>query len=216
MSAVTVQPLDTSANLLAALLWQHNNATRLTCLMQAKQAWINTNQADFWTNWVRDVFDLRTANAFGLQVWGIILGIPISIGTNSAPVIRPAFGFSTENENFDNANFLPGQGNGENLTLDEARFLLQLRYFCLICRPCTVQVNQFLARVFPGVACFDTFDMSGIDYVFQTPPSPALATLLQRYDVLPRAATVGTGSSVLGRPRFGFGEYNENFNNGTF
>lgn len=216
MTPITVQTLDPSADLLAALLWQHNNAARLTALIRAKQAWVNTNQAEFWTAWVRDVFDLRTANEFGLQVWGIVLGIPIAIGSNTPPVIRPSFGFGDTNINFNNGNFLPSQSSGENLTTAEARFLLQLRYFCLICRPCTWEINQFLARVFPDVSCRDTLDMSGITYEFKSPVSPALMGMLSRYDVLPRAAAVGAGSSVQGQPVFGFGEYNQNFNHGNF
>lgn len=216
MNPIKVQPFDPSANLLAALLWQHNNAVRLTCLIQAKQAWINTNQEDFWKSWLRDVFDLRTANEFGLQVWGIILGIPISIGVNEPVVIRNSFGFGENNLNFNNGNFLPSQYSGEKLTMDEARFVLRMRYFCLICRPCTWQINQFLAKVFPSISCQDSLDMSSITYTFADPVSPALNNILEKYAVLPRAATIGTGQDSTGKPVFGFGEYNQNFNNGTF
>lgn len=210
------QVFDPSANVLLALLWMHNNAARLTCLMRGKQDWVNTNQRDFWDAWKRDVFDLRTANAFGLQVWGIILGVPVSISDGSSPVIRPAWGFEEFNENFNNGNFLPSMGTTDPLTIDEARFVLQLRYFSLICRPCTWQINEFLSRVFPTVSCRDTLNMSTIIYNFETPVSPALMGVLLTKNIFPRPATVGVAVNVMGRDVFGFGEYNENFNNGNF
>ena len=75
--AATIQEFDFSVDLLQAILWQYNNATSLQSLLNSEQAWVIENQTEFWENWLRDVFDLRTANEFGLSVWSIILGIPL-------------------------------------------------------------------------------------------------------------------------------------------
>jgi len=93
--ATTIEQLDFSTNLLRAMLWQHNTATQLEALVRAKDNWYQTNQRDFWTNWVKDVFDLRTANAFGLQVWSRILGIPLQVAITPSNPLVPGWGFAS-------------------------------------------------------------------------------------------------------------------------
>lgn len=90
-----IQTFDYSINLLRALLWQDNQATALTALLQQKQDWYDTNVSTFWENWVQDVFDLRTANEFGLAVWAIILGVPTS--AILPPTNKANFGFGLTN-----------------------------------------------------------------------------------------------------------------------
>ncbi len=92
----TIQKFNTSVDILASLLWQHNNASALQTLLTKKQEWYDDNLDDFWQNWERDVFDLRTANAFGLKVWSIILGIPLTAVVGPTVANKPAWGFSAE------------------------------------------------------------------------------------------------------------------------
>ena len=75
-----IQLFDFSVDLLRAILWQYNDATRLQSLLQQKQDWYNEQQTEFWSSWYRDVFNLDTANDFGLAVWSIILEVPLTIG----------------------------------------------------------------------------------------------------------------------------------------
>ena len=74
---VDIQSFDFSVNLLQALLWEYNEASNLQSILTQKQAWYNTNQSNFWNNWIVNVFDMRTANEFGLTVWSIILDLPL-------------------------------------------------------------------------------------------------------------------------------------------
>lgn len=214
---MNIQQIDFSVDLLQALLWQHNNAPRITALMRLKNLWYQTNQEEFWTAWVRDVFDLRTANEFGLKVWSIILGIPLTMIFEPGQGVK--FGFGEFNKNFNNGNFGTLGSVSAGLTADQARLLLQLRYFQLICRPTVPEINQFLAYVFRGqgnVFCKDTNDMQYVIYSFGFAPGSMLMKMLVYYDVLPRPAGVGVQIIVEGRPVFGFGDFNRNFNNGTF
>lgn len=204
-------------NILRALLWQHNSAPRITALMQAKQAWYERNHVKFWEDWQKNVFVLDTADAFGLQVWGVILGVPISIGGNNNAVTVAPFGFGEFNKNFDNANFSDVvTPNGVVLDVEDARVMLKLRYFYLICRPCADQINEFLEKVYPNAKCFDNLNMGAIVYNFERPVSPPLMAVFLAGGILPRPATIGININVAGRPVFGFGDYNKNFNNGTF
>ena len=62
---------DYAVDLLQALIWQYDNAPRLQKLIQQKQDWYNRNNTEFWTDWLKNVFNINTANDFGLTVWGI-------------------------------------------------------------------------------------------------------------------------------------------------
>ena len=68
---------ECSINLLTALDWQRSNADVIQNLITKKQEWYEANHCDFWNDWVTDVFNLDTANDFGLSVWAIILDEPI-------------------------------------------------------------------------------------------------------------------------------------------
>lgn len=100
----TVQEFDYSVDLLRALLWQYEDAAGLQALLRQKSEWYDANHAQFWLDWHRDVFNLPTASEFGCAVWGVILGVPLSLslpGTGD----RPAFGFGLNNQNFERGNF---------------------------------------------------------------------------------------------------------------
>lgn len=219
------QTFDLSIDILSALLWQHNHADQLQAIMRLKQAWYDDNQSDFWRNWLRDVFDLRTANEFGCRVWAEILGTRLNLNVDPSDINKPTFGFGKEGggtnsfQNFTHGNFGALGGTTIGLTLAQQRMLLRLRYFTLISR-CTVpEINRILADVFAdeGPAyVLDNNDMSYIVYVFLFQPSSALAFLLQNFDLLPRPATVGVQYNVINRPVWGFGDFNRNFNNQTF
>ena len=77
------QILDLSVDLTKSLLWQYDSTQSLLSIVEQKSAWYQTNQVGFWNSWIADVFDIRTANTFGLNVWGIIVGISrnLTVGT---------------------------------------------------------------------------------------------------------------------------------------
>ncbi|WP_231668322.1 DUF2612 domain-containing protein [Ralstonia solanacearum] len=54
----------------------------------------NATHTAFWENWIRDVFDLRTANDFGLSVWSEILGVPLAVTVDPTKPGTPVFGFA--------------------------------------------------------------------------------------------------------------------------
>lgn len=215
----TVQAFDYSVNVLRALLWQYNRASKLESILTSKQLWYLQNQTEFWTDWFRDVFDVRTVNAFGAQVWSRILGVRLSIETNPVIAGAPQWGFGPYAQNFTRGNFAQGGSGSVVLSIEQQRLVLRLRYFQLITR-CTVpEINRFMASVFGDlgkVYVQDLNDMSFIVYVFDFSPDSQLSFILQNYDLLPRPATVGVSYIVTARDVFGFGEFNENFENGTF
>lgn len=212
----TILPLDFSVDLLRAILWQYNDATRLQSLLQSKQDWYNENQRDFWENWVRDVFDLRTANEFGLTVWAIILGMPLFLETEDEPD-KDIWGFGEYRENFNNGNFASSGGVG--LTLEQKRIVLRLRYFQLTTRATVPEINAFFAYLFSDLGrayVADGLDMTAL-YIFEFDISSPLKMVLTEFDLLPRPAGVRIDYVIAGEAQgWGFGRYRENFNNGNF
>jgi hypothetical protein len=222
-----IQSFDYSVDLLQALLWQYNEATAIQSLVGDKQDWYNMEQSDFWSEWYDDVFNLVTADTFGLSVWCIVLGVPYFV--NYSPVdVGEVWGFDDDdftsgNQNFENGNFADAANGRIVLSLDEQRFLLRLRYFQLTTRGDINSINLFLNYLFTDSACpytgtmwvLDGLDMT-MTYVLNCDMSDAMRQVLVQYDLLPRPAAVGLKVVDLTQPVWGFGEDNQNFENGTF
>lgn len=222
-----IQEFDYSVNLTGNILWEYNNSTNLLSLINAKQIWYDENFTQFWTDWYTDVFNLQTANDFGLAVWSIILGLPLFI--NLFPENnKPIWGLADDNtgangnKNFDNGNFAYEQ-NGIVLTTEQKRIVLKLRYFQLSTRADVLSVNAFLKFVFGDdvIYVLDGLDMSMV-YVWLFEMDPVLLQALTLYDLLPRPAAVGIRYIPGLKPVFGLADDdtgangNKNFDNGTF
>lgn len=214
----TVQEFDASVNLLAAVLWQYEDSEKLKALAYAKQAWTTENQTNFWLGWYRDVFNVDTANAFGLSIWGRILNV--RLGVEVAPQDKVNFGFGSFNKNFNApSNFGVTSDQTQSLTIEQQRLVIKLRYFQLTSRGTVPEINRFLNQLFGnqgGAFVIDPHDMSFAIYQFSFNPDSQLRFILDEFDLLPRPAGVGVRWQVQMRPVFGFGQYNLNFNNGTF
>lgn len=213
----TIQQFDYSVNLLRALLWQYNEAKNLQALLEDKQQWYNDNQQGFWQDFYTNIFDLRTANDFGLQVWSIILGQPLFINTPDSG--EPTFGFGTFHENFTRSNFAASASATHRLSTETARILLQLRYFQLISSGTVPETNRALKWIFAqkyGTAfLIDNHDMTQF-YTFEFALPSDLVFIFNNFDVLPRPAGVGSSYRVIVNKAFGFDADHANFDNGNF
>ena len=213
----TIQQLDFSTNLLRALLWQHDNAPRLKALLAEKQAWYDDQNKQFWTDWMRDVFDLRTANPFGLSVWAIILGQPIVFSNVSDPS-QPAWGVGTYHRNFGRGNFASGRQSYE-LSMETARVILRLRYYRLIGTVQAPAINRALKDVFfenygPAFVT-DLLNMKQM-YIFGFVPPTDMQFAFNHFDVLPRPSTVGSQWKIVVEEPWAFGPTRQNFGHGNF
>ena len=73
---------DFIIDLQKTILWQYDKASKLRSLIDQKQAWYKINVTDFIANFFVNIFNLKTANDFGLSVWGRILNFPRQIFLN--------------------------------------------------------------------------------------------------------------------------------------
>lgn len=213
----TVQVFNPNIDIFKAVLWQYEEAENIVELTQARQSWLRENHGNFWTSWCRDVFNISTANDFGLAVWARILDVNLGV-TNESQDGKVPFGFGAFNENFNNSNFGQVAGSTQTLSTEQKRLVIRLRYFQLTSRGSVTEINEFLNLVFGEQQAWvlDPQDMSYAIYVFGFQPDSSLRFILEKYDLLPRPSTIGVQWLVASRPVFGFGIYNKNFNNGTF
>lgn len=219
-----IQQFDFSVDLLRAILWQYNDATRLQTILARKAEWYAENHTDFWTTWITDVFDLRTANEFGLAVWAQILNVPL-VAATAGTGDRPVFGFAPDpgepengNLNFDHGNFGQDVDGTVTLTTEQKRLLLRLRYFQLTSTGAVPEINFVLATIFgaEGLAyVLDGHDMT-MTYIFEFFPASNVLFVLENFDVLPRPSAVELNVLVQPRDTFGFAPYYLNFENSNF
>ncbi|MFN6885292.1 DUF2612 domain-containing protein, partial [Proteus mirabilis] len=170
---MNIQQFDYHSDLLQAILWQYENADKLKSLAHFKADYFHQSTVLFWQNWYRDIFNIDTANDFGLAVWGRILDVPLGIDISPSEKTKIGFGFGKKKANF-NANFRRNTDYTLSLTLDQKRMLIRMRYFNLTQSPTVTNINQFLKRFFwrgeSKVFVLDPFDMTYMYYVFNFNP----------------------------------------------
>lgn len=199
-----IETTELDINIYAVLLWQYQNAPNIQALINNKAIWVALYGTLFWDDWEFIVFDLRTADLFGLTIWSIILDIPLFVPITPPAPNAPIWGFNelpyptvNDNLNFENGN-LAGAQVTPTLTTDEQRIVLQLRYYQLVTRGAVIEVNQFLNYIFGslgGAWMIDNFDMT-ITYNFNYPINPVLLTVISDYELLPKPAGVNVNYVV--------------------
>lgn len=157
-------------NLEKTILWQYDKATRLTRVVLSKENWYKQNVTNFIVGFLIDIFNLKTANDFGLSVWGKILNFPRQVtNKNNNSII--------------------------NLTTEQYRFLLlgQILKFKM---SCTIpEINRYLRIIFneqdnKNVYVTDNHNMT-ITYTLNPQVlSEEISDLIENYDFLPRPAGV--------------------------
>jgi len=180
-----------SIDLKKAIDWQRGSAENLNKLISLKQEWYEKNHCEFWSDWSVDVFDLRTANLFGLSVWSVILDLPIFDNSEKSPVDYPAIFFGEERKNFNNGNFGKNASRVDSLSVEQKRIMLQLKAFILNMRSTTPEINQKLEQLFGAgqIYVLDNLDMT-YTYVIANPVLISFTDVLRAYDLLPRPSCV--------------------------
>lgn len=235
-----IQEFNYNVNLLQAILWQYDEAKNLLSLINQKQAWYDKYQSQFWTDWYNNVFNIVTADQFGLSVWSYILNVPLFLDNSPEPSDKPIFGFNDnslfpvlENTylNFQNGNFST-KGSIIDLTIEEQRFLLRLRYYQLSDDGIVININAFLKYLcltsnigYAGtIYALDGLDMT-MTYVITDAGFPQeLLDAIQLLDMFPRPTGVEIKIHVNYGRQFGFNagtfdDYentNKNFGFGNF
>lgn len=188
----TPEPVDSRR----ILTWFYNNSPNLNAWLEKKQEFIDESHVQFWTDWYVDVFDLRTANDFGLAVWSLILDVPIFVRSPD-PAAR-TWGFGQFNFNFNNSNFAGSTSTVIPLSTDDLRVALRMRFYQLHTDGTIPHINAFLADLFESQGSAyvrDNHDMT-ITYVFDFALDQNLALVLERYKILPTPAGISDSIEI--------------------
>lgn len=190
----TIQDFDYSIDLLQFILWQYDNANVGT-LDQQKQNYLTTNSQEFWEDWYNDVFNLTTANDFGIAVWSIILDLPLLFEVTAFII---GWGFGPGRKSFGDGNFVPAPSGIAQLTTEQRRLLLLLWYRRLTTTATVSDINSILSFIFGdlGLAYVrDNYNMT-IDYIFEFEVPSWILFIFTNFDVFPTPAAVG--SNLMG------------------
>jgi hypothetical protein len=205
-----IQSFDFSANLLEALLWQYNDATKLQSILQQKQDWYNINYTNFWQDWYNNVFNLATANDFGLGVWAKILDI--SFALPPAPTRNNnLFGYTPYANNYFNSNYSPSGGDNASLSTEQKRIVLQLTYLKYVSRGTVPDINNILTSFFGfKVYILDSLNMTGT-IIFTKHVNSSSLQILTDYNLIPRPAAVKVNYLTVTTNQFGYSPYGNNY-----
>lgn len=202
-------------NLMRAIDWQRNNAKTLNKLIQTKQDWYQTNVSQFVDDWYRDVFNVDTANEFGLKVWARILDLPLFFITRDIPVNMSVFGFGSEFANFNRGVF---GDKHYSFSLEQRRICVKLKAFIISMNGSSVGINKALKEIFGEgkIHCVDHLDMT-MTYVVTDPELYKFIDAVYQFNLLPKPACVDITQVIYKRGDvFGFGSNFNNFDRGNF
>lgn len=208
---MNIQQFDFSIDLFKVVKWEYDQAPNLKSLINFKQEWYTDNHSKFWSAWERDVFNLFTANDFGLNVWAIILNLPLYTESGASPSNYPAFGFANFGLNFGRSNFAIDADTVNRLTTEQKRQLLRMRWWQITSDGSMSSINHALYDVFgKDVYALDGHNMT-ITIIYQTILPNMMMNLIQEFDLIPRPSGVKFNHLVKPRDAFGFAEYSLNF-----
>ena len=160
-----VMNLQNAVNLLDCILWQYNKAEKLKALIQECQDEFDGNVEDFWNDFYTNIFNIDTANNFGLTVWGILLGVE-----------RPTY----------------TDGTGTHYYSDDMyRLFLKSRILMFQMDGSVYQINRYVNYLLPDkpIYVIDNYDMTmSINYYYS--PTPEEWQVLNNPDFFPRPSGV--------------------------
>lgn len=209
------------------LLAQYANSPTISDLVDRFNDWIDpaTDLDAFY----RDIWDIRTANDDGLDIWGRIVGVGRYLEITANPSY---WGFSeayTEPTKYtgpqpfgDSGSMWDGQPSTQNYRLgtEAYRKLLLVKAMANISDATVNSINTLMNALFGSRGRFyvhDAGDMA-MRYVFDFSLTPVEIAILLRGDVVPKPAGVKLSIIQLDiGTTFGFAEANlQPFGSGTF
>ncbi len=205
-----IKTFDYSIDVLRPLQWKENAAEKIHALLQNKQTWLDQNHTQFWQNFETDIFDLRTANNFGLAVWSIILDFPVFLNPGSTSFTNN-WGFGNFRRNFNNANFnssSTASTEDQALSTEQLRLALRLWFYRLHMDGSVTQTNAILKDLFGHLGpayVQDNLDMT-ITFKFDFALPASFLTVVEQDAIMPIAP--GVNANVVYSP--------PHTNNGSF
>lgn len=183
-----------SADFSDVILWQYETATNLKKLISKKQEFYNKSIDKFFNDWYTDVFNIDTANYFGLIVWAIILGCSEYVELTSK-IGQKAFGFGEFHKNFYESNFAL-TSYIYSLPTESLRKVLKAQMYNFNSNGSLYDINKVLNVIYPEHNPYVTYDKDTnvLTYHFPIPLSEEDMNIVMFSNMLP--APVGVKRSI--------------------
>lgn len=147
------------------------------------------------------VFNVDTAQGYGLDVWGRIVGVTRTLNISGVKY----FGFdeatNVSADPFNQSAFYAGESITENYSLsdDSFRTLIFAKALANISDGSIPSINQLLLNLFPGMGnCYvtDPGNMTLV-YTFAFIPTPVQAAIISQSGVLPKSTGVLSTVTII-------------------
>lgn len=183
-----------SADFSDVILWQYDKSTNLKNLISKKQEFYNDNVDEFFSDWYNDVFNLDTANYFGLIIWSLILGCTEYIELTSK-IGQKAFGFGKFHNNFHESNFALSNYI-YSLSTESLRKVLKTQMYNFNSNGSLYDINKILNIIYPEHNPYVTYDKNTnvLTYHFPIPLSEDDMNIVMFSNMFP--APVGVKRSI--------------------
>lgn len=168
------------------IIWQYDKASKLNSLITQKESWYTKYVTNFIRDFFWNIFNIDTANEFGLTIWGKMLGLDR------------------------NVVFIGGESH--YLTTEQYRFLLKGQILKFNMKNVSVpEINKYLRVIFNLEDNSQAFvkDNQDMTITYNITKDMGLlqeeiTQLLNYYDFLPRPAGVGVNVVLSYEGYFGF------------
>ena len=197
------------------LLAQYANSPTLSALVESANEWIDPQgRIDSFAD---RVLDIKTAQGFGLDWWGKIVGVSRVL---NVPGNYEFFGFQNSDDHpFGQEPFYAeSAANSFSLTDDAYRRLIMAKAMANISAGTIENINALLQYLFKDVGpayVLDLLDMR-MRYVFEGDLSASDAAIISNSGVLPRPAGVLVEVLTFPAATFGFASDSYPFGDGVF
>ncbi|MFT9442329.1 MAG: DUF2612 domain-containing protein [Acetobacter papayae] len=185
-------------NISQTILSQYANSPALCGIIDAwNQA---LDPATLIDQWYTLVWNVKTAQGYGLDVWGRIVGVSRVLSIESVDYLGWREANDLTEEGFDQAPWYSGSDATSNYRLsdDGYRQLIYAKAFANISDGSVLSINTILTTLFAGQGdayVRDNGDMT-MTYVFSFVPTDVQVSIIQNSGVLPRPAGVGISYSI--------------------
>jgi hypothetical protein len=196
-------------------LSEYGQSPFITALIQSMNEWIDP-RADFDLFYDR-VWNVMTAEGFGLDIWGKIVGIGRELEVEVPGVF---FGFEGNGLPFDQGTFSPSETSTATYRLSDTAYrkLVLAKAMANIIRTTAPALNALLQNFFSGRGKCWCNDLGGMamKYTFAFTLLPYERALIRSGGLLPRPAAVEIIVQEATRSCFGFDGNGLPFDQGTF
>lgn len=185
-------------NIGQTILSQYANSPALCAIIDAwNQA---LDPATLIDQWYALVWNVKTAQGYGLDVWGRIVGVSRVLSIESVAYLGWRETSDLTEEGFNQAPWYSGADATSNYRLsdDGYRQLIYAKALANISDGSVLSINTILTTLFSGQGdayIKDNGDMT-MTYVFRFVPTDVQVSIIQNSGVLPRPAGVGVSYSI--------------------